>query len=136
MDGKILRVLISKLGLDGHDRGALIIAQALRDAGMEVVYGGPRNTPAMVANTALQEDVDVIGVSLLSGAHKVLIPILMEELRKNGADKIPVIIGGAIPPGDIQILKNEGIREVFATGSQLREIVDYIKSIGVITAEV
>lgn len=124
-----IRVLVAKLGLDGHDRGALIVAQSLKEAGMEVVYTGLKNTPEVVADIAVQEDVDVIGVSILSGAHLVLIPILMEALREKHADDIPVIVGGVIPPPDIPKLKAMNVIEVFPAGSALQAIVECIRRI-------
>lgn len=126
--GKIIRVLVAKIGLDGHDRGGLIIAQALKDEGIEVIYTGLKNTSEVVAQIAIQEDVDVIGVSILSGAHLVLMPVLLEELKKNDAD-IPVVVGGVIPPRDIPKLKDMGVREVFPAGSPVKDCVDYIKKL-------
>ena len=125
-DGNI-RVLVAKIGLDGHDRGGLIIAQALMNAGMEVIYTGLKNTPEAVVEMALQEDVDVIGVSILSGAHLALMPILMDELKKNNADDIPVVVGGVMPPGDIPKLKAMNVNEVFPAGSQIDEAVAFIR---------
>ena len=124
---KIVRVIVAKVGLDGHDRGALIIAQALKEAGMEVIYTGLKNTPEILAEIALQEDVDLIGVSILSGAHLVLMPILMKELTKSGAGDIPVVVGGVIPPGDIPKLKAMGIAEVFPAGSLVENVVEFIR---------
>jgi methylmalonyl-CoA mutase C-terminal domain/subunit len=126
---EILRVLIAKLGLDGHDRGGLLVTQALKEAGMEVIYTGIKNTPEMVADIATQEDVDVIGISILSGAHLVLMPILLEQLKKNDAGDIPVLVGGVIPPNDIPKLKSMGIKEVFPPGSSLEHIVNYVKDL-------
>jgi len=128
MEGTI-RVLVAKIGLDGHDRGGLIIAQALKEAGMEVIYTGLKNTPEVVAEIAIQEDVDLIGVSILSAAHLVLMPILMETLKKNKAEDIPVVVGGVIPPGDIPKLTAMGIKEVFPAGSPVDEAVEYVKSL-------
>ena len=128
---KTIRVLIAKIGLDGHDRGGLIVAQALKEAGMEVIYTGLKNTPEAVADIAIQEDVDVIGVSILSGAHLVLMPVLLEELKKNHAEDIPVVLGGVIPPGDIRKLKDMGIREVFPAGSPVDECVQYINNLSI-----
>lgn len=122
-----IRVLIAKLGLDGHDRGALIVAQSLKEAGMEVIYTGLKNTPEVIADIAVQEDVDVIGVSILSGAHLVLIPILMEALREKRADDIPVVVGGVIPPPDIPKLKAMKVTEVFPAGSSIQAIVEFIR---------
>ena len=127
--GETIRVLIAKLGLDGHDRGVLIVAPRLKEAGMEVIYTGLKNTPEVVADIAVQEDVDVIGVSILSGAHLVLIPILMNELRKNRAEDIPVVVGGVVPPQDIPKLKAMNVREVFPAGSSIEGIVDFIRQL-------
>ncbi len=122
-----IRVLIAKPGLDGHDRGAKIIARALRDAGMEVIYTGLRQTPEMIANSALQEDAQVIGLSILSGAHMVLIPRLMKLLKEKGiAEQVKVVIGGTIPNADIPELKKAGVAEVFQPGTPTQDIVDFI----------
>jgi methylmalonyl-CoA mutase C-terminal domain/subunit len=129
MSEEKIRVLVAKIGLDGHDRGGLIIAQALRDAGMEVIYTGLKNTSEAVVEMAVQEDVDVIGVSILSGAHLVLMPIVMEELKRNDADDIPVVVGGVIPPRDIPKLKAMNVREVFPAGSLVEEAVASIRHI-------
>ena len=126
---RTIRVLVAKIGLDGHDRGSLIIAQALKGAGMEVIYTGLKNTPEVVAEIAIQEDVELIGVSILSGAHLVLMPILIETLKKNNAADIPVIVGGVIPPGDIPKLKAIGIKDVFPAGSSVEEAVEYVKNV-------
>src|ERR687885_2817941 len=112
-----MRVLIAKPGLDGHDRGAKVIARALRDAGFEVIYTGIRQTPEMIAEAALQEDVDAIGLSILSGAHLTLFPRVMEELHKRGLDDVIVWAGGIIPPEDVPACKQAGIREVFGPGT-------------------
>jgi len=120
-------VLIAKPGLDGHDRGAKVIARALRDAGMEVIYTGLRQTPEMIASAALQEDVDVIGLSILSGAHNTLCPRLMELLRAKGMSDVTVLIGGIIPEADIPGLKQVGIAEVFLPGTPTQAIVDFIR---------
>jgi len=125
-EGKI-RVLISKLGLDGHDRGVLIVTQALRDAGMEVIYGGIKQTPENLVGTAIQEDVDAIGLSILSGAHTILMPKVMQLLRESGVDDILVIVGGVIPPEDVPKLKEFGVAEVFGPGTDTNEIVKYIR---------
>ena len=117
MTEKKIRVLIAKPGLDGHDRGAKVIARALRDAGMEVIYTGLRQTPEMIAAAAAQEDVDVIGLSILSGAHNTLCPRLLELLREKQMDDVPVVIGGIIPEGDIAGLKQAGIAAVFLPGT-------------------
>jgi len=123
-----IRVLIAKPGLDGHDRGAKIIARALRDAGMEVIYTGLRQTPEMIATAAAQEDVDVIGLSILSGAHNTLGPRLMDLLHKKGMDDVTVLIGGIIPEADIPALKKIGIAEIFLPGTPTHAIVDFIRS--------
>ena len=123
-----IRVIISKPGLDGHDRGAKIVARALRDAGMEVIYTGLRRTPEQVVNAALQEDVDVIGISLLSGAHMAIVPRVMELLRENNATDIVVVVGGIIPPHDIDRLKELGVDGVFIPGSSIDEIVEFIQA--------
>jgi methylmalonyl-CoA mutase, C-terminal domain len=123
---KIIRVLIAKPGLDGHDRGAKVIARALRDAGMEVIYTGLRQTPEMIATAALQEDVDVIGLSILSGAHNSLCTRLMELLRANGMSDVTVLVGGIIPDSDISELKRAGIAQVFLSGTPTQSIVDFI----------
>ena len=127
MPEKKIRVLIAKPGLDGHDRGAKIIARALRDAGMEVIYTGLRQTPEMIASAATQEDVDVIGLSILSGAHNTLCPQLMELLKRNGMSDVTVLIGGIIPEADIPALKKSGIAEVFLPGTPTQAIIDFIR---------
>lgn len=127
MERKI-RVLIAKPGLDGHDRGAKVIARAYRDAGMEVIYTGVRQTPEQIVETALQEDVDVIGMSILSGAHTHLFPKVMDLLRENDADDILVTGGGIIPEEDIPALKEAGVDEVFGPGTPLEEIIEYTKA--------
>lgn len=128
MDKKI-RVLVAKPGLDGHDRGAKVIARALRDAGMEVIYTGLRKTPEEIASAAIQEDVDVVAVSVLSGAHNHLLPKIVELLRSKGANNISVIAGGVIPDGDIPYLKEKGVLEVYTPGTPTQKTVDYIKDI-------
>ncbi|MHB0870466.1 MAG: cobalamin B12-binding domain-containing protein [Chloroflexota bacterium] len=125
---KIIRVLVAKPGLDGHDRGAKVVARALRDAGMEVVYTGIRQTPQSIAEVALQEDVDVIGLSSLSGAHMSLFTRVMEELRQRGLGDLLVIAGGIIPDEDQEELKKTGIRAFFGPGSSTQEMADYIRS--------
>lgn len=125
-EGKI-RVLVAKPGLDGHDRGAKVLALALRDAGMEVIYTGLRQTPELIAAAAIQEDVDVVGLSCLSGAHLHLFPRVVELLAEQGADDIMVIGGGIIPEQDIPELKAKGTREVFGPGSSTADIVAYIR---------
>lgn len=122
-----VKVLVAKLGIDGHDRGAKVIARALKDAGFEVVYTGIRQTPEQVALAAIQEDVDVIGVSILSGAHMHHMEKLMEKLMEYGAEDIPVVLGGTIPIPDIEPLKRMGIREVFLPGTSLRYIIDVVR---------
>ncbi|HDJ51443.1 MAG TPA: cobalamin B12-binding domain-containing protein [Thermoprotei archaeon] len=123
---KKIRVLIAKPGLDGHDRGAKVVARALRDAGMEVIYTGLRQTPEQIVETALQEDVDVIGLSILSGAHMVLVPKILKLLQERGIN-VPVVVGGIIPPDDAQKLKEVGVYEVLGPGTPLKEIVEIIK---------
>ncbi len=123
-----IRVLIAKPGLDGHDRGAKIIARALRDAGMEVIYTGLRQTPEMIVNAALQEDVQVIGLSILSGAHKAIVPRVLELLRERGMEDVLVIIGGIIPDEDAEQLKNQGVAAVYQPGASLDGIVSFIRS--------
>ena len=127
MPEKRIRVLIAKPGLDGHDRGAKVIARALRDAGMEVIYTGLRQTPEMIASAAAQEDVDVIGLSILSGAHNTLCPRLMELLREKDMGDVTVLIGGIIPEADIPALRQAGIAEVFLPGTPTQAIVDFIQ---------
>lgn len=123
-----IRILIAKVGLDGHDRGAKIVSRALRDAGFEVIYTGLRRTPEEIVSTAIQEDVNFIGISILSGAHNVLIKKMMQLLRKSKASDIKVIIGGIIPERDVHQLKREGVAEVFKPGLLTSEIIDWIKS--------
>lgn len=123
-----IRVLVAKPGLDGHDRGAKIIARALRDAGMEVVYTGLRQTPEMIVNAAMQEDVQVIGLSILSGAHKAIVPRVMELLRENDMADVKVVVGGIIPDEDSAALKRDGVAEVFQPGASLDSIVNFIRS--------
>ena len=127
MPEKKIRVLIAKPGLDGHDRGAKIIARALRDAGMEVIYTGLRQTPEMIASAAAQEDVNVIGLSILSGAHNTIGPRLMDLLREKGMGDATVVIGGIIPEADIPGLKQAGIAEIFLPGTPTQAIVDFIR---------
>jgi methylmalonyl-CoA mutase C-terminal domain/subunit len=122
-----IRVLIAKPGLDGHDRGAKVIARALRDEGMEVIYTGLRQTPEMIVRAALQEDVNVIGLSILSGAHLSLLPRIMELLRANQLDDVPVIVGGIIPQEDISTLHDLGVTAVFGPGTGLGEIAEVIQ---------
>jgi methylmalonyl-CoA mutase, C-terminal domain len=122
-----IRVLVAKPGLDGHDRGAKVIARAFRDAGFEVIYTGLRQTPEQVVNAALQEDVDVVGLSVLSGAHMTLCPRIMELMKQEGLDDVLVVIGGIIPDTDIPKLKASGISEIFQPGSSTEDIVSYIR---------
>ena len=121
-----IRVVIAKPGLDGHDRGAKVIARALRDAGMEVIYTGLRQTPEQIASAALQEDADVIGLSILSGAHNHIVPRLMQLLNQHGLDDVLVLIGGIIPDVDIPKLKALGVKGIFLPGTGMQEIVDFI----------
>jgi len=125
--GKI-RVVIAKPGLDGHDRGAKIIARALRDAGMEVIYTGLHQTPEQIAETAIQEDADAVGISILSGAHMTLVPRILELLRAEGADDVLVVVGGTIPADDVVALKAQGVAEVFTPGAPTSEIVEFLQS--------
>lgn len=122
-----IRVLVGKVGLDGHDRGAKVIAQALRDAGMEVIYTGLRQTPAQIVEAALQEDVQVIGISILSGAHGYLLPKITELLAQEGAEDILVIAGGVIPHEDRQALEKAGVKGIFSPGTPTTEIVEFIQ---------
>jgi len=128
MPEKRIRVLIAKPGLDGHDRGAKIIARALRDAGMEVIYTGLRQTPEMIASAAAQEDVDVIGLSILSGAHNTLAPRLMDLLKEKGMGDVTVLLGGTIPAADIPALKQAGIAEIFLPGTSTQDIVAFVRN--------
>jgi methylmalonyl-CoA mutase C-terminal domain/subunit len=123
-----IRVLVAKPGLDGHDRGAKVIARALRDAGMEVIYTGLRQTPEMVVNAALQEDVQVIGLSILSGAHNAIVPRVLELLREKDMGDVKVIIGGIVPDEDAEALKKQGVAAVFQPGASLDSIVEFIRS--------
>src|SRR5215211_59022 len=125
--GAPVRILIAKPGLDGHDRGAKVLVRALRDAGFEVVYTGLFQTPEMIASAALQEDVQVIGLSILSGAHMALFPRIMDELHGRGLDDVLVVAGGTIPKADISRIKALGVAEVFGPGTRLATIVDYIR---------
>ena len=122
-----IRVLVAKPGLDGHDRGAKVIARALRDAGMEVIYTGLRQTPEMIVNAALQEDVDVIGLSILSGAHNAIVPRVAELLKQNGVDDVLLVIGGTIPQQDIPFLKEHGVDGIFGPGTAMDDIVQFIR---------
>jgi methylmalonyl-CoA mutase C-terminal domain/subunit len=123
-----IRVLIAKPGLDGHDRGAKVIARALRDAGMEVIYTGLRQTPEMIVNAALQEDARVIGLSILSGAHNAIVPRVMDLLREKRMEDVLVIVGGIVPDEDAAQLKKQGVAAVFQPGASLEEIVNFIKT--------
>jgi methylmalonyl-CoA mutase, C-terminal domain len=123
-----IRVLVAKPGLDGHDRGAKVIARALRDAGMEVIYTGLRQTPEMIVSAALQEDVNVIGLSILSGAHNAIVPRVMDLLRQHKMDDVLVVLGGIIPDQDIAGLKQAGVAAIFQPGSAMDEIVQFIRS--------
>ena len=123
-----IRVLVAKPGLDGHDRGAKIVARALRDAGMEVIYTGLRQTPEQIATAALQEDVDAIGISILSGAHNTILPRICELLRAQGLDDVMLLVGGIIPDEDIPGLKQGGVTEVFQPGASTQDIVEFIRS--------
>ena len=125
--GRPIRVLVAKPGLDGHDRGAKIIARALRDSGMEVIYTGIRQSPQMITQAAAQEDVDVIGMSILSGAHLEILPEIMDLLREQGMDDVIVVVGGIIPEVDRQPLKDLGIAEVFGPGTTTGSIVEFIQ---------
>jgi methylmalonyl-CoA mutase, C-terminal domain len=126
-DAKI-RVLVAKPGLDGHDRGAKVIARALRDAGMEVIYTGLRQTPEMIVSAALQEDVQVIGLSILSGAHNAIVPRVMELLKHNKMDDVLVLVGGIIPDQDVDNLRKQGVAAIFQPGTAMNDIVHFIRS--------
>jgi methylmalonyl-CoA mutase, C-terminal domain len=125
---RALRILIAKPGLDGHDRGAKVIARALRDAGMEVIYTGLRQTPEMIADAAMQEDVDAVGLSILSGAHNTLLPRIVALLRANGMGDVPVFAGGIIPEEDIPALQQAGVAAIFGPGTPLEEIVAFVRA--------
>ncbi|MFN2454590.1 MAG: cobalamin B12-binding domain-containing protein [Pyrinomonadaceae bacterium] len=127
MNDRKIRVLVAKPGLDGHDRGAKIIARALRDAGMEVIYTGLRQTPEMIATAALQEDVDAVGISILSGAHNTLCPRIVSLLRERGMDDCLVLVGGIIPEEDVPRLKEMGVAEIFLPGTSTEDIVEYLR---------
>ena len=122
-----IRVLVAKPGLDGHDRGAKVIARALRDAGMEVIYTGLRQTPEMIVNAALQEDVDVIGLSILSGAHNAIVPRVNDLLRSNKMDDVLLMVGGTIPEQDVPALKKAGVAAIFGPGTPMDQIVEFIR---------
>jgi methylmalonyl-CoA mutase C-terminal domain/subunit len=123
-----IRVVIAKAGLDGHDRGAKIIARALRDAGMEVIYTGLHQTPEQIVETAIQEDADAVGISILSGAHMTLIPRILDGLKENGVEDVLVLVGGTIPKPDIEQLKAQGVAEVFTPGAPMSDIVEFLTS--------
>jgi methylmalonyl-CoA mutase, C-terminal domain len=123
-----IRVVTTKAGLDGHDRGAKIIARALRDAGMEVIYTGLHQTPEQIVETAIQEDADAVGISILSGAHMTLIPRVLEGLKENDVEDVLVLVGGTIPKPDVEELKRHGVAEIFTPGAPVSEIVDYLKA--------
>ena len=127
MNRRKIRVVVAKPGLDGHDRGAKIIARALRDAGMEVIYTGLHQTPEQIVETVLQEDADAVGLSILSGAHMTLVPRIAELLHKEGADDVVLVVGGTIPNDDIAELKELGVAEVFTPGAPTQEIIDFIR---------
>ena len=127
MPDKKIRVVIAKPGLDGHDRGAKIIARALRDAGMEVIYTGLHQTPEQIVETAIQEDADAVGVSILSGAHMTLVPRIVDGLREAGADDVLVVVGGTVPEDDAEALKSMGVAAVFGPGASTGEIVDFVR---------
>src|SRR5712692_7245152 len=126
--GRTIRVVIAKPGLDGHDRGAKIIARALRDAGMEVIYTGLHQTPEQIVETAIQEDADAIGISILSGAHMTLVPRILDLLRREAVDDVLVFVGGTIPGEDIVELKEQGVAEVFTPGAPTSEIVEFLQA--------
>lgn len=123
-----IRVLIAKPGLDGHDRGAKVIARALRDAGFEVVYTGLHQTPEMVVNAAIEEDVHVVGLSILSGAHNALVPEIVNGIKKAGMEDVLFLVGGIIPDEDFDLLKKAGVQMVFTPGTSLTEVVDYVRA--------
>jgi methylmalonyl-CoA mutase C-terminal domain/subunit len=125
---RTIRVVIAKPGLDGHDRGAKIIARSLRDAGMEVIYTGLHQTPEQIVETAIQEDADAVGISILSGAHMTLVPRILEGLKENGIDDVVVVVGGTIPTEDASELKEKGVAAVFTPGAPTSEIVDFLRA--------
>jgi methylmalonyl-CoA mutase C-terminal domain/subunit len=126
--GRRIRVLVAKPGLDGHDRGAKVVARALRDAGMEVIYTGLRQTPEMVAEAALQEDVDVVGLSILSGAHMALVPRVLELLKANGQEQVKVFLGGIVPDEDLPRLKELGVAGIYGPGASTEDIIRQVKA--------
>ena len=123
-----IRVLVAKPGLDGHDRGAKVIARALRDAGMEVIYTGLHQTPEQIVETALQEDADAVGISILSGAHMTLVPRILDGLKAEGLENVLVVVGGTIPKPDIEALKEQGVAEIFTPGGPVSDIVDFLQA--------
>ncbi len=123
-----IRVVIAKPGLDGHDRGAKIIARTLRDAGMEVIYTGLHQTPEQIVETAIQEDADAVGISILSGAHMTLVPKILEGLREHGLEEVLVLVGGTIPKPDIEALKAQGVAEIFTPGAPVSDIVEFLQA--------
>lgn len=127
-DVATIRCLIAKVGLDGHDRGAHVITRAFRDAGFEVIYSGLHNAPEEIVQAAIQEDVDVLGISILSGAHNTVIPEILEGLREHNADDVLVIVGGIIPDDDENFLKDQGVAEIFGPGTELQTAVEFIKA--------
>jgi methylmalonyl-CoA mutase C-terminal domain/subunit len=127
MSERKIRVLMAKPGLDGHDRGAMVVARALRDAGMEVIYTGIRQTPEMIAEAALQEDVDVVGLSILSGAHMTLCPRIIELLRMQGMGDVPVVLGGIVPAEDVEPLQALGVSAIFGPGANTSAIIEFIR---------
>jgi methylmalonyl-CoA mutase C-terminal domain/subunit len=129
MSREKLRVLVAKPGLDGHDRGAMVVARALRDAGLEVIYTGLRQTPEMIAEAALQEDVDLIGLSILSGAHMALVPRILELLKQQGQEDVHVLVGGIIPDEDVEQLTNLGVSAIFGPGTPTTEIVSVVNGL-------
>ena len=128
MPGGKIRVVVAKPGLDGHDRGAKVVARALRDAGMEVIYTGLHQTPEQIVETVLQEDADAVGLSILSGAHMTLVPRIMELLHGQGIDDVVVTVGGTIPSDDVEALKELGVAEVFTPGAPTQQAIDFIRS--------
>ena len=127
MTERKIRVLIAKPGLDGHDRGAKVVARALRDAGMEVIYTGLHQTPEQIVETAIQEDADAVGISILSGAHMTLVPRILDGLKENGIDDVVVVVGGTIPTDDAEELRAKGVAAVFTPGAPTSEIVDFLR---------
>ena len=125
-----IRVVVAKPGLDGHDRGAKIIARALRDAGMEVIYTGLHQTPEQIVETAVQEDADAVGISILSGAHMTLVPRILDLLRENGAEDVLVVVGGTIPNDDVAELTQQGVAAVFTPGASTQTIVEWVRAHG------